>query len=73
MMWLVKHVKCVNVNGGMHIILLLLTYKILHGQAPKYLSDLISLRCSSSLRPIRSSSTLQLTLVTEYPFVVSCF
>ena len=43
---------------------------ILHGQAPKYLSDLISLRCSSSLRPLRSSSTLQLTLgprtVTRY-------
>ena len=36
---------------------LLLTYKILHGQAPKYLSDLISLRCSSFLRPLRSSST----------------
>ena len=31
---------------------LLLTYKILHGQAPKYLSDLIFLRCSSSLRPL---------------------
>ena len=49
---------------------LLLTYKIIHGQAPKYLSDLISLRCSSSLRPLRSSSTLQLTLgprtVTRY-------
>ena len=49
---------------------LLLTYKILHGQAPKYLSDLISLRCSSSLRPLRSSSTLQLTLgprtITRY-------
>ena len=49
---------------------LLLTYKILHGQAPKYLSDLISLRSSSSLRPLRSSSTLQLTLgprtVTKY-------
>ena len=47
---------------------LLLTYKIIHGQAPKYLSD--SLRCSSSLRPLRSSSTLQLTLgprtVTRY-------
>ena len=49
---------------------LLLTYKILHGQASKYLSDLISLRCSSSLRPLRSSSTLQLTLgprtITRY-------
>ena len=49
---------------------LLLTYKILHGQAPKYLSDLICLRRSSSLRPLRSSSTLQLTLgprtVTKY-------
>ena len=48
---------------------LLLTYKILHGQAPKYLSDLISLRCSNSLRPLRSS-TLQLTLgphtITRY-------
>ena len=47
--------------------IVLLTYKILHGQAPKYLSDLISLRCS---RPLRSSSTLQLTLgprtVTRY-------
>ena len=56
---------------------LLLTYKILHGQAPNYLSDLISLRCSSSLRPLRSSSTLQLTLgprtVTRYgdPFEFS--
>ena len=49
---------------------LLLTYKILHGQAPKYLSDLISLRCTSSLRPLRSPSTLQLTLgprtITRY-------
>ena len=40
---------------------LLLTYKILHGQAPKYLSDLISLRSPISLRPLRSSYTLQLT------------
>ena len=49
---------------------LLLTNKILHGQAPKYLSDLISLRSSSSLRPLRSLSNLQLTLgprtVTKY-------
>ena len=49
----------------------LLTYNILHyGQAPKYLSDLISLRCSNSLRPLRRSSTLQLTLgprtITRY-------
>ena len=40
---------------------LLLTYKILNGQAPKYLADLISLRSSTSLRPLRSSSTMQLT------------
>ena len=40
---------------------LLLTYKILHCQAPTYLSDLISLHSSSSLRPLRSSSTLRLT------------
>ena len=41
--------------------ILLLTYKILHRQAPSYLSDLISLRSSSSSRSLRSSSTLQLT------------
>ena len=40
---------------------LILTYKILNGQAPKYLSDLLFLRSSSSLRPLRSASTLQLT------------
>ena len=40
---------------------LLLTYKILNGQAPKYLADLISLRSSTSSRPLRSSSTMQLT------------
>ena len=36
----------------------------------KYLLDLISLHCSSSLRPLRSSTTLQLTLgpctITRY-------
>ena len=41
--------------------ILILTFKILHGQAPKYLSDLLFLRSSSSLRPLRSTSTLQLT------------
>ena len=40
---------------------LLLTYKILNGQSPKYLTDLISLRSSTSSRPLRSSSTMQLT------------
>ena len=41
---------------------LLMTYKIINGLAPEYLSNLISLRSSSSLRPLRSSTTLQLTL-----------
>ena len=41
---------------------LLFTYKILNRQAPNYLSDLISLRSSTSSRSLRSSSKLQLTL-----------
>ena len=40
--------------------ILLLTYKITHNLAPIYLQDLVSLRSSSSARPLRSSSSLQL-------------
>ena len=40
--------------------ILLLTYKITRNLAPTYLKDLISLRSSSSARPLRSSSSLQL-------------
>ena len=55
---------------------LLLTYKIIQGQAPIYLSDLIYLRCSSSLRPLQSSPTLQLTIrprtTTRSSFFSNC-
>jgi len=49
------------VNSRIIFKILLLVYKTTHNLAPQYLQDLISLRSSSAARPLRSSSSMQLT------------
>ena len=48
------------VNSRITFKILLIVYKITHNLAPQYLQDLVSLRSSSSARPLRSSFSMQI-------------
>lgn len=47
-------------NSRITFKILLIVYKITHNLAPQYLQDLVSLRFSSSARPLRSSFSMQI-------------